>query len=534
MGDFDRDFILDGVRNGFRIIDVDAAPVPASMENYKSATDRLIAPIVEKQIRTEIEEGRYLVSESKPVIVSALGAIPKQDSNDIRLIHDCSQPSGLAVNDYASLDSKTKYQSIQDAVSILTPKAFMAKVDLKSAYRSVPVHRSNWQALGLQWCFQGYSEPTFMVDTRLPFGSRLAPGIFHRITQSVRRMLLRRGIDGVVVYLDDFLIISNSYQECKYALNTLLGLLRCLGFAISWSKVEGPTQGITFLGIHIDSVNFTLELPPKKLGELRDCVRSFRGRKRASCKALQQLAGKLNWACQVVRGGRTYLRRILDTLRPLRKSHHKAKLSSDFQADITWWSKFLSVFNGRYLALTYAPTHEIYMDACNSGSGFANDWDWAYVNFEADMPEVTHWHINCKEALSAVLAARRWGYLWANSKVKFFTDNTSTKAFLNKGTAKSKAIMPYLRELFWHSAIHNFQISAEYVPGKDNDIPDAISRLPEAGQLMRLGSLLGIPGHMSSIWASHCLSPHMSFDAFNFVFPQIQKLLRLGNNWIGK
>ena len=188
-GDPDRDFILDGVWNGFRIIDEDSILAPASMDNYKSATDKPFFPLVEKQIRTEIGEGRYLISESKPVIVSALGAIPKADSSNIRLIHDCSQPAGCAVNDYATLDSKTRYQSVQDAVSFLSPKAFMAKVDLKSAYSSVPVHHSNWQALGLQWCFQEHSEPTFMVDTRLPFGSRLAPGIFHRLTQSVRRML---------------------------------------------------------------------------------------------------------------------------------------------------------------------------------------------------------------------------------------------------------------------------------------------------------------------------------------------------------
>jgi len=534
QGDPDREFLLDGVQNGFHIIDKEAIVYTASMDNYKSATNKHACQKVEKQILTEIQEGRYVVSSSKPTIVSALGAIPKAESDDLRLIHDCSQPSGLAVNDYASLDEKTKYQSVQDAVDILKPNSYLAKVDLKSAYRSVPVHHSNWQALGLQWWFGDDPQPTFMYDTRLPFGSKLAPSIFHRLTQSVRRMLQRRGIHGVIVYLDDFLIVSDTYEECMETLNVLWRLLRCLGFAISWGKVEGPSQAITFLGIHIDSVGFTLELPRKKLGELQVCVKAFRGRKRASLLSLQQLAGKLNWACQVVRGGRTYLRRVLDTIKPLRKAHHKAKLSKDFQADILWWCNFLSVFNGKCLALTFAPTHEVYMDACNTASGFSNGDDWQYINFQMDMPLVADWHINCKETLSAILAARRWAHTWANSKVKFFTDNICTRANLIKGTSKNKLLMPFLRELFWLSATYNFHITAEYIPGKFNDIPDAISRLHERGQLERLGSLMEIPSHTSCFWVYHCFPWHMSTNSLLFLLPQIQHSLQRNDSWIKK
>ena len=371
-----------------------------------------------------------------------------------------------------------------------------------------------------------------MYDTRLPFGSKLAPGIFHRLTQSVRRMLQRRGIYGVVVYLDDFLIISDSYVECLETLNVLWRLLRCLGFAISWGKVEGPTQAITFLGIRIDSVGFTLELPQKKLGELQACVHAFKGRKRASLHSLQQLAGRLNWASQVIIGGRTYLRRVLDTIKPLRKAHHKAKLSQDFQADILWWCNFLAVFNGKCLALTFAPTYEVYMDACNTASGISNGNDWQYVNWQVDMPLVADWHINSKETISAILAARRWAPYWANSKVKFYTDNICTRANLIKGTAKNKLLMPFIRELFWLSAIYNFQITAEYIPGRLNDMPDAISRLHEAGQLTRLGSLMGIPRDASCFWAYDCFPWHMSAHSWLYLYPQIQSFLQRNDGWI--
>ena len=36
--DDDRDFLLDGIDNGFQILPVDATLLPALMENYRSAT----------------------------------------------------------------------------------------------------------------------------------------------------------------------------------------------------------------------------------------------------------------------------------------------------------------------------------------------------------------------------------------------------------------------------------------------------------------------------------------------------------------
>ena len=54
-GDPDRDFLMDGIRNGFHVIDKGAILSPATMDNYRSATDPIIRNKVENQILTEIE-----------------------------------------------------------------------------------------------------------------------------------------------------------------------------------------------------------------------------------------------------------------------------------------------------------------------------------------------------------------------------------------------------------------------------------------------------------------------------------------------
>ena len=131
-----------------------------------------------------------------------------------------------------------------------------------------------------------------MKDTCLPFGASLSPGIFHHLTQAVlRRIMARKGFDLIIVYLVDFLIVSDSKDACAQALTTLIQLLRKLGFAIHWGKVVDPTQKITFLGIELNSIDMTLCLPQNKLGLLRRELHSFLNRKHISKRQLQSLTG---------------------------------------------------------------------------------------------------------------------------------------------------------------------------------------------------------------------------------------------------
>ena len=154
-------------------------------------------------------------------------------------------PPGKGVNSYIDIE-KQRFQTINDAVKLIHRGCFLAKIYLRHAYRSVSVHPSNFKALGLKCKFKGFSFFTYLVDTRLPFGGRSAPGIFHRITQAIRRMMARRGFE-VVVYLDDFLVIGKTQQECQNGFNILSELLVSLGFELSPSKLVEPCQSLISL-----------------------------------------------------------------------------------------------------------------------------------------------------------------------------------------------------------------------------------------------------------------------------------------------
>ena len=137
---------------------------------------------------------------------------------------------------------------------MIKPGYYLSKVDLGHAYKSVPIHPSNYEATGLKWQFKGNKlKYTFLVDSRLPFGARKSPEIFHRLTQAVWRIMAKRGFDAIIVYLDDFLIVGETKEVCQLAFDTLITLLQHLGFEISWRKVIRPTQKLVFLGIEVDT-----------------------------------------------------------------------------------------------------------------------------------------------------------------------------------------------------------------------------------------------------------------------------------------
>ena len=91
--------------------------------------------------------------------------------------------------------------------------------------------------------------------------------VFHRLTQVICRMMAWGGYT-VLACLDDFLIIKPTQLQRKVAFDTLLNLLKSLGFTVNWTKVVYRTQCLIFLGVEIDTVEFELRLSDDRVSEL--------------------------------------------------------------------------------------------------------------------------------------------------------------------------------------------------------------------------------------------------------------------------
>lgn len=319
-------FNIEGIRNGFSIIDYFPEFTEAlCCDNYRSALSNTIK--VENVIKSEISNGNYVITKIKPLIISALGCVPK-GSNSVRLIHDASMPSKHSINNFVNKKS-CSYMDLRHACKLIKHNNFLCKVDLKNAYRSVRIHKSNFKFTGLHWKFEGDSEFTYFYDTKLPFGASKSPSIFQSLSSPVCRIMKLHDVT-VIANLYDFLIIDESYERCKDSLEKLLRVLRMLGFHINYDKIVRPAQRIVFLGVLIDTVDMTLSLPDDKFSDFYSLLHTFSCKRRATKRQLESLIGSLNWASQVIQGGRPFLRRMIDLKNTLVSHSDKVILNDNF------------------------------------------------------------------------------------------------------------------------------------------------------------------------------------------------------------
>ena len=377
---------------------------------------------------------------------------------------DCSRPLNTSANAYMDLEHY-KYVTVDHAADQAQPGCWLAKVDLKHAYRSVGTHPDSWRVTGMSWCFKGYCNPTFLFDKRLPFGARISPMIFHRLTQSVCRMMAHRGYT-VLAYLDDFLIIETSQHRCQAAFDILITLLESLGFTINWTKAVRPTQTLTFLGVVIDTAKRELRPPEDRVAELVTLLQETLSKRK--CSKLHLL--------------------------------HQAR------ADLQWWASLLLAHNCKALFPEDIPqlTSPVFTDASVAGGGCVWQSDWLYVNWALDYPDLCPLHINYKETFSILLAAFRWAPFWIGHRVCIKSDSQVAAAIINKGSTPCTIIMDQVRTLFWLKESYNFSLSVEHIPGISNSLADSFSRLDEVQHLSKFQVWL------SQSSAHYQLESHMS------------------------
>lgn len=179
------------------------------------------------------------------------------------------------------------FASADDAVKLSSPHCFFAIVDIEKAFRQVPVYPPHRQLQAFSWKLG--SRPKYFVDNCLCFGLACGPGILHRISLCIAGRRLCFGY-VVVPYLDDFLVIAKTFEECVSAKTPLIRLLVRLGVPPKWQKIVGPTKRIQFLGLVLDSEKQQVELLIEKLHNLVQLV--LASTKRAPC---QKRSFKASW-----------------------------------------------------------------------------------------------------------------------------------------------------------------------------------------------------------------------------------------------
>ena len=237
----------------------------------------------------------------------------------------------------------------------------LAKIDVKSAFRLLPVHPSDRHLLGMSW------NNALYIDTCLPFGLRSAPKLFNLLADFLAWVLEQKGVE-TLHYLDDFLLVGPpTSNRCGKDLEEVKSTCEWLGIPLAMEKVTGSTTLLTFLGITLDTVQMEARLPPEKLDRMRKTVALWLPNKKATKRDILSPVGLLQHATKIVRPGRTFVRRMYSTASQVRELHYYTRLGKEFRSDLSWWHLFLENWNGlsfmRYIKASPKMSLSIQTDA---------------------------------------------------------------------------------------------------------------------------------------------------------------------------
>ena len=196
--------------------------------------------------------------------ISPLGVVPKKTIGEFRMIQHLSFPYGASINDSIPQEfSSVQYANIQDAVKLITKTkntVYMAKVDIESALRIIPVSPADRPFLGFRW------RDKFYMDAVLPMGCSSSCAIFEAFSSSLHWIAENKlGVSAVVHYLDDFVILAESKSKCTDDLQAFTEMCANIGVPLAPDKTVGATTELSSLGIELDTVQLEARLPGEKI-----------------------------------------------------------------------------------------------------------------------------------------------------------------------------------------------------------------------------------------------------------------------------
>ena len=322
---------------------------------------------------------------------------------------------------------KFKMEGISTVRHTIREGDWLAKLDLKDAYLTVPIFSHHRKFLRFKW---GRDIFEFVS---LPFGLSSAPWAFTKLLRVVIAHLRKLGL-RLVIYLDDILVVASSQLAARLAVNQVRSLLESLGFVFSVEKsVEDPVQALEYIGLFIDTLSMKLLLPERKRLDIYRLCKAALKASSLSRKELEKIIGNLNWATAAVDFAQAHYRGLQLLLNsrqdaPCCELEDVYPLSKEARADLCWWISEANFSAGRSLTFP-VPDVSISSDASLSG------WGAVCMDVRTGGPwtlSESGAHINYLELLAALKALQCFTVTLKDSAVELRLDNTTAVSYVNR------------------------------------------------------------------------------------------------------
>jgi hypothetical protein len=470
--------VIQGFKTGFSLYNY-TLPTTNTPTNLKTSAQH--PDIVDDKINKEVELGRiagpFPHPPLDPLILSPMGLQPKKVPGQFRVIHHLSYPRGQSVNDGIPHECATvQYASVAQAVAYILQfgqGCYMAKTDIKAAFRIIPVRPQDYHLLGFKW------RGNYYVDKCLPMGCSSSCAIFETFSTALEWIISRQEGDFAVLHiLDDFLFVAYTWHSCMQILDKFLQICQDIGVPIAPEKTMGPLTALPFAGIDLDTVAMRASIPQDKIDKALHLIHEFLQRKSVTLKQIQKLTGLLNWMCGVIVTGRAFARRLYDLTKGVSKPYYRIRLNQGVKSDLMTWKLFLQEFNGKSFFLDYrwlsSQVLQLFTDAASTigyGAVFGNKWfsgTWE--------PQCLGLNIAVMEMYPILLALLVWAEQFKNKCLILRSDNMAVVHVINKNTSKDNTIMILVRQLVLICLKYNILVKSQHIMGSHNVISDLLSR----------------------------------------------------------
>ena len=444
-------------------IECTATPVQHRLPNQTFSMQEY--PIVCQEVHKLLEKGVITKVSPRPgQILSSIFLRPKKDGSH-RLILNLKR-FNEAVRLY-----HFKMDSLSTITKFVTKNCFMASVDMKDAYYSIPIKSSDRKFLRFIW------EGNLYEFTCLPNGLSCAPRIFTKLLKPPLSTLHKQG-HIAVAHLDDLYLQGQTYEKCvQNVIDTTL-LFDKLGLVVHPEKsIFKPTQVLTILGFVINSVTMTIQLTREKATGLQRACTELLASSSLSIREVASVIGKIVSSFPGVMHGAVYYRHLeKDKSQALQRTRGNfdasMSLSSHSKSELQWWIQ--NVDNAYNVINHPQPHHQITTDASLMGwgaeyAGVSSGGNWSHS-------ESKH-HINYLEMLAILLGLQTFAKNKNNTHIRIMCDNTTAVNVINHmGTSHSDPCNSLAKEIWEWCIVRKIWLSVAHIPGKQNLIADFESR----------------------------------------------------------
>ena len=144
-------------------------------------------------------------------------------------------------------------------------------------------------------------QPVVYQFTCLPFGLATSPREFTKLLRPVVSLLRQQGVK-LHVYLDDWLIRADTWEQAQLHAQTTIRVLQFLGWIINYEKSDlTPSQDFQFIGMQFNTRRFTVAPLPKMRLKVQSVHQHWMTDLNITARDLHRLLGMLVFMASLVR-----------------------------------------------------------------------------------------------------------------------------------------------------------------------------------------------------------------------------------------